>query len=223
MSDERTTLHIKLSARLPARVSANAREEGLSRAEYVRAALAAAALKSEQQTGGGWKPGPKGDSIEPSPATAGGADASRSATGDAPLLRFARRRPPPSWGSARSGIHACRGSEAPPAHAGIDRPARTAAGGTPSDDANRRMPVNDGGTLRLPDGATSRTRRPVLGKQTFVPPPLHRPLCRLRGTRLRPGRSRRRSRGFGHGSRPAPWRTACAPPSRIRTSDGDSA
>ncbi len=50
MSDERTTLHIKLAARLPARVDANAREEGLSRAEWVRGALAAAALKSEQQT-----------------------------------------------------------------------------------------------------------------------------------------------------------------------------
>ena len=48
MSDERTTLHIKLAARLPARVDADAREEGLSRAEWVRGALAAA-LKSEQQ------------------------------------------------------------------------------------------------------------------------------------------------------------------------------
>ncbi len=50
MSDERTTLHIKLAARLLARVDANAREEGLSRAEWVRGALAAA-LKSEQQAG----------------------------------------------------------------------------------------------------------------------------------------------------------------------------
>ena len=42
-------LHIKLRRRLLARVDACAREEGVSRAEWCRAALAAAAERSEAQ------------------------------------------------------------------------------------------------------------------------------------------------------------------------------
>lgn len=49
--EERIAVHVKMAPRLLARVDASAREEGITRAEYIRAALSAAALKSEQQAG----------------------------------------------------------------------------------------------------------------------------------------------------------------------------
>ena len=49
MTDGQRALHIKLSPRLLARVDACAQEEGLSRAEWCRTALATAADKSEAQ------------------------------------------------------------------------------------------------------------------------------------------------------------------------------
>ena len=49
MTDGARALHIKLSPRLLARVDACASEEGLSRAEWCRVALAAAAERSESQ------------------------------------------------------------------------------------------------------------------------------------------------------------------------------
>lgn len=49
MTDGQRALHIKLSPRLLARVDACAHEEGLSRAEWCRTALSAAADKSEAQ------------------------------------------------------------------------------------------------------------------------------------------------------------------------------
>lgn len=51
MAGESIAIHVKVGARLLARVDACAREEGISRPEWVRAALSAAALKSEQAAG----------------------------------------------------------------------------------------------------------------------------------------------------------------------------
>ena len=49
MTDRQRALHIKLSPRLLARVDTCAHDEGLSRAEWCRTALSAAADKSEAQ------------------------------------------------------------------------------------------------------------------------------------------------------------------------------
>ena len=51
MAEERIAVHVKMAPRLVERMDAAAREEGITRAEYVRAAVSAAALKSDQQAG----------------------------------------------------------------------------------------------------------------------------------------------------------------------------
>ena len=52
MAEERKiAVHVKMAPRLVERMDAAAREEGITRAEYVRAAVSAAALKSDQQAG----------------------------------------------------------------------------------------------------------------------------------------------------------------------------
>ena len=66
--DEKVAVHLKLARRLLARVDACAREEGVSRPEYIRAALSASALRSEQQAG-------RRKRLESSPADAQGAAA----------------------------------------------------------------------------------------------------------------------------------------------------